>query len=285
MLTPARMHFEKVMAERRGHNSESNLQERTAYEQMLYRLRLDKSSLKNVQSDSAKAELKRKLLPNYQAWIDGVLASDTGLSDEVLTTVMIWSADCGNIADALRVGEYVLRHKLPMPDQYRRTAATVLVEEICNPVLAAFKANPANALVSIDLLTGLQGITANEDMPDQVRAKLFKALGFTLRLDQEPESLERALSCLREAMLLDPKKAGVTRDIENLGRDIKKINLTGTDSTDDLSVQENSAVVDDKAPPAEPAKPKKATSAKVSTKKTQATKPAAKKVTGRKAQS
>jgi hypothetical protein len=31
-----------------------------------------------------------------------------------------------------------------MPDQYRRTTATVLVEEICDPVLV-FKANPGCA--------------------------------------------------------------------------------------------------------------------------------------------
>ena len=46
---------------------------------------------------------------------------------------MIWCCDCGNIAEALHWW-YVLRHGLPMPDQYRRTTATVLVEEICDPV-------------------------------------------------------------------------------------------------------------------------------------------------------
>ncbi|WP_252500998.1 phage terminase small subunit, partial [Escherichia coli] len=65
---------------------------------------------------------------DYQPWIDGVLAADTGQADEVITTVMIWAADAGDIAQALRIGQYVLRHKIPMPDQYKRTTATVLVE-------------------------------------------------------------------------------------------------------------------------------------------------------------
>jgi hypothetical protein len=111
---------------------------------------------------------------------------------------MIWCCDCGNIAEALRIGQYVLRHKLPMPDQYRRTTATVLVEEICDPVLAAFKANPAVAPVAADLLEAL-GLNPDEDMPDQVRAKLFKALGYTVRLNQDVESQQLARSHLQEA--------------------------------------------------------------------------------------
>lgn len=222
MLTPAQQHFNRVMAERRHASREPSQLEMTAYETMLHRLRLDKARLSRVQSQKAKADLKRELLPDYQPWVEGVLAADSGQSDDVLTTVMIWCCDCGNIAEALRIGQYVLRHKLPMPDQYKRTTATVLVEEICDPVLAAFKANPAVAPITADLLEGLRGLTQNEDMPDQVRSKLLKALGYTLRLTDNVESLTDAVEYLRQAALLNPKKAGVTRDIELLQRALKK---------------------------------------------------------------
>ncbi|WP_269059049.1 phage terminase small subunit, partial [Ralstonia solanacearum] len=46
--------------------------------------------LKQVQSVERKAELKRKLLPEYAAWIRGVLDADTGAQDEVFMTVMVW---------------------------------------------------------------------------------------------------------------------------------------------------------------------------------------------------
>ena len=222
MLTPAQQHFNRVMAERRHASREPSQLEMTAYETMLHRLRLDKARLSRVQSQKAKADLKRELLPDYQPWIEGVLTADSGQSDDVLTTVMIWCCDCGNIAEALRIGQYVLRHKLPMPDQYRRTTATVLVEEICDPVLAAFKANPAVAPVAADLLEALRGLTLNEDMPDEVRSKLLKALGYTLRLTDNVESLTAAVEYLRQAAVLNPKKAGVTRDIELLQRALKK---------------------------------------------------------------
>ncbi|MDT8883189.1 phage terminase small subunit [Klebsiella aerogenes] len=273
MLTPAQQHFNRVMAERRHASREPSQLEMTSYETMLHRLRLDKARLSRVQSQKAKADLKRELLPDYLPWIEGVLTADSGQSDDVLTTVMIWCCDCGNIAEALRIGQYVLRHKLPMPDQYRRTTATVLVEEICDPVLAAFKANPAVAPVAADLLEALRGLTLNEDMPDEVRSKLLKALGYTLRLTDNVESLTAAVEYLRQAAVLNPKKAGVTRDIELLQRALKKSGQPADGNDADGKPEANSTETQTATPPAQP-------KAKRETKKPAAkSKPAVKKKT------
>lgn len=278
MLTPAQKHFDRVMAERRS-NRGTTTAERTAYEQVLFRLRMDKADLSHIQSNAGKAKLKSERLPDYQPWIDGVLAADTGQADEVITTVMIWAADAGDIAQALRIGQYVLRHKIPMPDQYKRTTATVLVEEICDPILAAFKANPAKASVSIDNLNALNGITTHEDMPDQVRAKLFKVMGYTVRLNQDVESQQLARSHLQEAIRLNAK-IGVARDIELLDRNIKKLTAAsgGEGEGDAPPVQPKAQ------PEAEKAAPEKAprTTAAKKPKSSQA-KPAAKNKTTRKA--
>ena len=278
MLTPAQKHFDRVMAERRG-NRGTTTAERTAYEQILFRLRMDKADLSRIQSNAGKAKLKSERLPDYLPWIDGALAADTGQADEVITTVMIWAADAGDIAQALRIGQYVLRHKIPMPDQYKRTTATVLVEEICDPILAAFKANPAKASVSIDNLNALNGITTHEDMPDQVRAKLFKVMGYTVRLNQDVESQQLARSHLQEAIRLNAK-IGVARDIELLDRNIKKLTAAsgGEGEGDAPPVQPEAQ------PEAAKAAPEKAprTTAAKKPKNSQA-KPAAKNRTTRKA--
>lgn len=230
MLTPAQRHFDRVMAERRSSRGASSA-EKTAYEQVLFRLRMDKADLSRIQSNAGKAKLKSERLPDYQPWIDGALAADTGQADEVITTVMIWAADAGDIAQALRIGQYVLRHQIPMPDQYKRTTATVLVEEICDPILAAFKANPAKVTVSIDNLNALNGITIHEDMPDQVRAKLFKAMGYTVRIQQDVESQQLARAHLQDAIKLNAK-IGVARDIELLDRNIKKLTAVSGDASE-----------------------------------------------------
>lgn len=217
MLTPARRHFESVMAQNRG-TTTNTLADQTAYEQMLHRLRVDKNRFHGIQNNKAKADAKRELLPNYQGWIDGVLASDSGQADAVLTTVMLWSIDAGNVAEALRIGEYVIRHKLVMHDNFSRTPAVVLVDEICDPVLAKFKASQADVPLSVDLLKALDGLTANEDMPEPVRAKLWKAIGYTLRTSADTQA--EALEYLRKA-ISEYSDIGVKRDIEILERLLK----------------------------------------------------------------
>ncbi|MEI7214243.1 phage terminase small subunit [Pectobacterium versatile] len=230
MLTPAQRHFQTVMAQRHGKSNGGDV-EHTAYEQQLHRLRMDKSRLSQVQSDATKAELKRALLPDYQGWINGVLAADSGQADAVLTTIMIWSIDAGLISDALRIAGYVLRHRLPMPDHYKRTVATALVDEICDPALAAFKADASLAPLSAELLLQLEQLTNGEDMPDQVRAKLYKTLGYTLRLDAN--ELSAARDWLQRAVTLFDG-IGVKRDIELLGRALKKATEpeAGAENTD-----------------------------------------------------
>lgn len=262
MLTPAQKHFERVMAERRSDRGATTA-DRTAYEQVLFRLRMDKADLSRIQSNAGKAKLKSERLPDYQPWIDGVLAADTGQADEVITTVMIWAADTGDVAQALRIGQYVLRHKIPMPDQYKRTTATVLVEEICDPILAAFKANPATASVSIDNLNALNGITINEDMPDQVRAKLFKAMGYTVRLNQDVGSQRLALSYLQDAIRLN-EKIGVVRDIELLERSIK--NSVETENQQSGKIEPEAAKIKPDKPPSVPANKPKTSAAKTAPK-------------------
>ncbi|EIP8249559.1 terminase, partial [Escherichia coli] len=136
MITPAQQHWQNVMAQRAGRANEGvDHAARTAHEEVLYRLRLAQARLKGVQARSAKAAIKKELLPDFSGWIEGTLEADGGQQDEVIATLMVWAIDCGDLPLALRIGAYVVHHNLIMPDNFGRTAATVLTEEICNPVL------------------------------------------------------------------------------------------------------------------------------------------------------
>ncbi len=221
MLTPAQEHWARVMAERRG-EPDMHQATMTAYEQMLYRLRMDQSRLKAVQSLTTRAEMKRTMLPAYADWVEGVLSADTGQTDEVLTAVMIWRLDVGDLAPALRIAEYVLRHQLPLPDQYRRTPATLVVDEICDPALTAFAAT-SSPVIPVDpaLLRQVVALTEGHDMPDEVRAKLLKTLAYTLRNRAADGDSAEALSLLQQALRLH-SGIGVKRDIEVLDRQLKK---------------------------------------------------------------
>lgn len=149
----------------------------SASDLMLIKLIEDRRRLKDLQSTTAKVALKRdELLPEYQAWIDGLLsvAGDwpVGQANDVLTTIMMWSIDAGDIARALDIAEMVLAQDIPLPSQFNRTPGCAIAEEIAE---AAFAAIRDKTDFDADLIARTQLVTEGQDMPDQVRAKLFKA--------------------------------------------------------------------------------------------------------------
>lgn len=236
MLTPAQKHFQKVMAERHGKTDEQSDTARTAHEQIMHRLRMDQSALKRVQSDQAKAAMKRQLLPHYEGWIEGTLDGDSGRQDEVIVTLMVWAIDAGDYVLAARIGRYVVTHGLLMPDRFNRTAATVLVDEICDPILVQVKADDTTDVTPyLAVLNEVAEFTASSDMPDVVRAKLCKVRAFALRNGTTDEQTT-ALELLRQALTLDAG-AGVKKEIDRLTRVVKKAaaaaaGTAGDDSTD-----------------------------------------------------
>ncbi|MGT3161715.1 phage terminase small subunit [Yersinia enterocolitica] len=224
MLTPAQRHYDKVMAERRG-TTEDVVQGGSAYEQQLYRLRIDQRRLSQFQSHITRAEMKREMLPAYDGWLDGVLTANSGQSDEIVTTCMVWSVDAGLYRDALRLAEYVIGHNLPMADKYQRTAACFVVDQLSEAALLNFKiASTNNPAIEIDILLRLQELTADKDMPDEARAKLLKAIGYTLRQSTNQADQASALTWLQRALAAHTD-VGVKKDIEVLDRNLKKAAL------------------------------------------------------------
>ncbi|MEF3139475.1 terminase [Klebsiella quasipneumoniae subsp. quasipneumoniae] len=221
MLTPAQRHFQRVMAERHGKAEDLSDTARTAHEQILHRMRMDMAALKKIQGEQAKAALKRQMLPNYEGWIEGTLEGNSGRQDEVITRLMIWAIDVRDYPLAARIGRYVIAHNLAMPDRFNRTAATALVDEICDPILVQVKADDsADVSPYLAVLDEVAEFTAASDMPDMVRAKLHKARAFALR-NGTPAEQETALELLRTALIMDPG-AGVKKLIDKLASQLKK---------------------------------------------------------------
>ncbi|CAJ0743813.1 hypothetical protein R76696_04668 [Ralstonia mannitolilytica] len=211
------------------------LRHATGHELMLAQLAEHKRQLKAVQSIERKAELKRKLLPEYAAWVEGVLQSDAGLQDEVFMTVMVWHIDAGDLAGALPMAAYAIRHKLAMPDQYQRTTACLIAEEFANMALKAIDAGEAVDMVA---LVSVADLVADDDMPDEVRAKLHKALGYANYAQAGTADSVRA-AILRQTALAELKRAlelhekcGVKKDIERIEREIKNAAAAGAKEGD-----------------------------------------------------
>lgn len=199
-------------------------------------LGVDLRTLREIQSTERKIEAKRTMLPAYDPWIAGVLEADAagkgGAQDDIVTHVMIWRIDVGDFAGAIPLAEYVLRHNLILPERFERTAATLIAEETAEAALAAFGQDTPFPL---DTLRQVDGLVEIHDMPDQVRAKLEKAMGLhhgrladTLEPDADGvaggkrAAFERAARHLRRAQSLN-SSAGVKKEINRVEREIRKL--------------------------------------------------------------
>nr|WP_313211449.1 phage terminase small subunit [Stutzerimonas nitrititolerans] len=227
-LSPAKRHFQRVTAAAAAAAvaPAESMAGATAYEQQLLQLNQDRLRLKQVQSEQGKAELKRLLIPAYAPYIEGVLSAGNGAQDDVLTTLMVWCIDAGEFADALSIGAYVLKHNLKMPDRFERTTGCLLAEEIAN---AALKVQKAGGEFPLFVLEQARLITAEQDMPDQARAKLHLAIG-RANADRVPDAdlttahigyLVQAKAHLARAIDLHGSCGG-KKDLERVDRLLKK---------------------------------------------------------------
>lgn len=216
MLTPARRHRMRAASAKESEAaSEGMAQTGDAYEFMLAALTEDRRRLSDIQSIQSKVELKATLLEQYQPYIDGVLESGSGAKDDVVSTLMIWHVDCGEIEGALKIAAYMLKHNMPSPDSYERTSATIIAEEVADYYLhkAAAKESISE---DFELISSAMNMTQEHDMPDQVRAKLFKAQGLAL-LNVSPDL---ALEAFKKALEFDAR-SGVKAEINKLEKQLK----------------------------------------------------------------
>ncbi|MCY1226359.1 Phage small terminase subunit [compost metagenome] len=122
-----------------------------------------------------------------------------------------------------------------MPDQYQRATACLIAEEYAG---MAIKAAEAGQPVDTVALSEVAALVEDQDMPDEVRAKLNKAIGYSslalvggLPADQQQECRKLALHHLQRALELHDK-VGVKKDIERLEREIKNAAAAGAKEGD-----------------------------------------------------
>lgn len=221
MISPARQHFERISAAASQAAESESPRDANGYELMLHKLAQDKRRLSSLQSMERRADVKREILPEYAAWVEGVIAANQGVQDDVLMTIMVWRIDAGDFAGALTIARYAIQNKLTMPEQYARKTTCLLAEEFSEVALHDMAATE----LSVDELAGLSLIleavvtlTEAEDMPDEVRAKLHKACGLAIAKTDKAAALEH----LKRAFCLH-EKIGVKKDIEKLERELKNL--------------------------------------------------------------
>jgi tetratricopeptide (TPR) repeat protein len=216
MTSPALRNKQRKLAALQGAASPQFDQVRAnAYELQMMQLAEHRRTLKGIQSQELKIAAKRPMLAVYKPWIAGLLAADRGGQDDVMVTIMLWHLDTGDLDGAFDMADYVIRHGLNTPDQYERTAPTLIAEEVAE---TAIKLQDAGTGPSLGLLSAYIELLKGSDMFDQVRAKLHKAVG---RACYAEGFKEQAADHYRRALELHDK-VGIKKELEVLDREIKK---------------------------------------------------------------
>lgn len=169
----------------------------------------DDQQLSNIQSISHKTELKKEFLPFYLPWIEGTIAEGIGAQDDMLVKLMVWCLDAHEFKTATDIAEYALLNDFVMPEPFTRDVATVFVEQLADELLILKK--DTDTAVYADLIQRAIDSTTSQDMPDQVRAKLYRVLGDSVK-DAKPTE---AINAYEKAIKLDDK-VGCKKDLEQL---------------------------------------------------------------------
>jgi hypothetical protein len=155
---------------------------------MLVKLTTDRARLKQIQGTQAKIAAKADIVPEYRDWLTKLLDDpdqlEVGAVNDVLAMLTIWYIDIGDIGFALDLAELVLAKDVPMPSWFDRTAGCAITEGIATAALAAVGLGEAFDRAHLDHLDGLINNPENPvDMPDEVRAKLFKAMAMLGKIE------------------------------------------------------------------------------------------------------
>ena len=196
--------------------------------QVRMRFQSDLQRLPAIKSFKSKILAKKDMLPAYEAFCTGILeeaGEGNSATDDIFGTVMVWRIDTGDYAGALTLAAHMLRHELPMPARYNRDTATTVTEEIADAALRAAGSGEAFAL---DILMRTADLTAKADMPDQVRAKIEKAIGIEIArqaageedTDRVTQLQRQALDALKRAQCFDAF-SGCKKMIEKIERQLR----------------------------------------------------------------
>ena len=240
MLSPARRHLLKAKAAMEAAKADEYggvRPDASVYQLQLTELKNDIHVLRSIQAQDKRAEAKKVLIPKYMPYISGVIQSGAKVEqDEVITTIMLWCFDCGLFDQGLSLSEYALQNDLKMPDSFSRSTATVIVEEIGN---AARLKHKAGEDFNLETLEKAFELTAEHDMPNEVSAKLYVALG---RSSLKKEFYKAAVSYFKTALKLH-ENCGCKQELqkaEKLYEEQKQnlpepmLNADGSQVVDDL---------------------------------------------------
>ena len=182
------------------------------------------SQLKDTKSTQEKIAKKKEWLPEYFGYIDGCLAVSPAAQNTTLVTLMVWAVDAGEYELAVRIAEFAILNDMVMPEGHIRGIAEFVTEQCA----IDFCDDLDLAIAHAELIKKIIELGVGEQMVDQARAKIYRALGDALK-DAQPIEAQNAY---KNALRLD-SKVGCKKDLTALEKLLTK---QTTESSPDATV-------------------------------------------------
>ncbi|MEG1856475.1 MAG: phage terminase small subunit [Acinetobacter sp.] len=182
------------------------------------------SQLKDTKSTQEKIAKKKEWLPEYFGYIDGCLAVSPAAQNTTLVTLMVWAVDAGEYELAVRIAEFAILNDMVMPEGHIRGIAEFVTEQCA----IDFCDDLDLAIAHAELIKKIIELGVGEQMVDQARAKIYRALGDALK-DAQPFEAQNAY---KNALRLD-SKVGCKKDLTALEKLLTK---QTTESSPDATV-------------------------------------------------
>ncbi len=228
MTSPAQKHFDKVTSaeESKKAGLDNTIDpQRSRYELMLGKMAQDKKRLGSIQSIAKKEQIKVTLVKEYDDYLDGVLASDADVQDDVVTQLMLWNIDAGDYSRATQLGLYAIEHDITMPATHKRETVVALLGELSERLL---KGDVETLEDNQNIIYTLVELTEKHDIPDQVTANLHKAVGII----NEKSNPQVALENYQKSLVLNDR-IGVKGIIKKLEKKLTEEAATATTDIND----------------------------------------------------
>lgn len=182
---------------------------------LLKQFAVDRNRLATIRSRTSRTTAKRGILENYSEWIGGFNpeAGYTREQESMFTWLLLWNVDVGNWEQAIKMAAFALASGLNAPVEFTRTLAETVTEQLADGINRAGEHERYKSL-----LDSLHELVRDQDMTDQITAKLYKACGLAcIETDKE-----RAKAMFIRAIELNPN-AGVKRLLKQLSNGKKPV--------------------------------------------------------------
>lgn len=178
---------------------------------MEVKLQSDLHRLSLQPSRQKRHALQKKLLPDYADYLQKAVAEPQSGDDPVLVQCMIWAFNLGDLEQAWRLAQHAIDHALSMPDNFKTNVQQFACREIAYWALAEQKAQRSPE----PYLSAVFERSRIWDKPDQIEARLLKAMGQQRMNEESAESKTQAREYFEQALALD-KGVGVKNMIKRL---------------------------------------------------------------------